>query len=148
MEAETQRKVEDMVLDILKKCNIEEATEFTVRLAASERLGIDLSDSHIKLFVRNIIESYLISIATDEKSVPEEPPQVSTETVNVIHNEPPQELNKVMGVKRKNDDSEDIICQLSTKRNVTVRDFKGMPLVSIREFYLKDGKQHPTAKGH
>ncbi|CAI8615729.1 unnamed protein product [Vicia faba] len=147
MEAETQRKVEDMVLDILKKCNIEEATEFTVRLAASERLGIDLSDSHSKLFVRNIIESYLISIATDEKPVPEEPPQVSTETVNVIHNEPPQELNKVMGVKRKNDDSEDIICQLSTKRNVTVRDFKGMPLVSIREFYLKDGKQHPTAKG-
>ncbi|CAK8544925.1 unnamed protein product [Lathyrus sativus] len=141
MEDETRRKVEDMVLDILKKSNIEETTEFTVRVAASERLGIDLSDSLSKLFVRNIIESYLISIATDDK--PEEPPQVSTEAVN----EPPQELNKVVGVKRKNDDSEHVICQLSNKRNVTVGDFKGMTLVSIREFYLKDGKQQPTTKG-
>ncbi|XP_058740659.1 uncharacterized protein LOC131612934 isoform X2 [Vicia villosa] len=155
MEAETQRKVKDMVLDILTKSNIEETTEFIVRVAASERLGIDLSDSHSKLFVRNIIESYLISIATGDKPPqvssevppPEEPPQVSTEAVNVIHNEPPQELNKMVGVKRKNDDSEDVICQLSAKRNVTVRDFKGTTLVSIREFYLKDGKQHPTVKG-
>ncbi|CAK8537134.1 unnamed protein product [Lathyrus sativus] len=45
MDPETRRKVEEMVLDILRKANIEEATEFTVRLAASERLGIDLSDS-------------------------------------------------------------------------------------------------------
>ncbi|KAI5423772.1 hypothetical protein KIW84_030125 [Lathyrus oleraceus] len=146
MEAETRRKVEDMVLDILKKSNIEETTEFTVRVAASERLRIDLSDSLSKQFVRTIIESYLISIATDDK--PEEPPQVSTEAVNVIHNEPPQECNNVVGVKRKNDDSEHVICQLSTKRNVTVRDFKGTPMVSIREFYLKDGKQKPTTKGH
>ncbi|XP_050916934.1 uncharacterized protein LOC127132104 [Lathyrus oleraceus] len=145
MEDETRRKVEDMVLDILKKSNIEETTEFTVRVAASERLGIDLSDSLSKQFVRTIIESYLISIATDDK--PEEPPQVSTEAVNVIHNEPPQQCNNVVGVKRKNDDSEHVICQLSTKRNVTVRDFKGTPMVSIREFYLKDGKQKPTTKG-
>ncbi|CAK8562782.1 unnamed protein product [Lathyrus sativus] len=46
MDPETRQKVEEMVLDILRKAIIEEATEFTVRLGASERLGIDLSDSH------------------------------------------------------------------------------------------------------
>ncbi|CAJ2631304.1 unnamed protein product [Trifolium pratense] len=158
MEAETRRKVEDMVLDILQKSDIQETTEFTIRVAASERLGIDLSGPDTKRFVRTIIETYLLSIANAQKSPPQlstevpvtpiEPPQVSNEPVNVTTpKEPPQELNKVVGVKRKNDDSEKVICQLSTRRNVAVRDFKGMTLVSIREFYNKDGKQLPTAKG-
>ncbi|PNY01198.1 RNA polymerase II transcriptional coactivator KELP-like protein [Trifolium pratense] len=157
MEAETRRKVEDMVLDILQKSDIQETTEFTIRVAASERLGIDLSGPDTKRFVRTIIETYLLSIANAQKSPPQlstevpvtpiEPPQVSNEPVNVTTpKEPPQELNKVVGVKRKNDDSEKVICQLSTRRNVAVRDFKGMTLVSIREFYNKDGKQLPTAK--
>ncbi|KAL5061296.1 hypothetical protein RYX36_032900 [Vicia faba] len=140
MEAETERKVEEMVMDILTKCNMEQTTGFMVRVAASERLGIDLSDSHCKQFVRNIVDSYLISIATVKKPVPEE-------LVNVIHNEPPQELNKVVGVERRKDDSEHVICELSNKRKVTVGDYKGRTLVSIRDFYLKHGKQLPTAKG-
>jgi len=37
--------------------------------------------------------------------------------------------------------------QLSTKRRVTLSEFKGRTLVSIREFYLKDGKELPTSKG-
>ncbi|WJX80408.1 hypothetical protein P8452_63412 [Trifolium repens] len=158
MEAETRRKVEDMVLDILQKSDIQETTEFTIRVAASERLGIDLSGPETKRFVRTIIETYLLSIATAQKSPPQlstevpvtpnEPPQVSNEPVNVTApKEPPQELNKVAGVKRKNDDSDKVICQLSSRRNVAVRDFKGMTLVSIREFYNKDGKQLPTSKG-
>ncbi|GAU13661.1 hypothetical protein TSUD_347650 [Trifolium subterraneum] len=157
MEAETRRKVEDMVLDILQKSDIQETTEFTIRVAASERLGIDLSGPETKRFVRTIIETYLLSIAAGQKPpapvttefpvTPKEPPQVSNEPVNVtIPEEKSQELNKVVGVKRKNDDSEKVICQLSTRRNVAVRDFKGMTLVSIREFYNKDGKQLPTSK--
>nr|XP_012569508.1 uncharacterized protein LOC101512708 isoform X2 [Cicer arietinum] len=144
MEAETRRKVEDMVLDILKKSNIQETTEFTIRVAASERLGVDLSDPHSKHFVRNIIESYLLSIATDEK-----PPQETTEVPVVIPKEPLEEefTEALRVIKRRNDDSERFICQLSTKRNVVVRDFKGTTLVSIREFYKKDGKQLPTSKG-
>ncbi|KAL5075933.1 hypothetical protein RYX36_014917, partial [Vicia faba] len=71
---------------------------------------------------------------------------VPEELVNVIHNEPPQELNKVVGVERKNNDSEHIICELSNKKKVTMGFYKGRALVSIREFYLKDEKHHPTAK--
>jgi len=114
MEAETQRKVEEMVLDILKKSNIDETTEFTIRVAASERLGIDLSGPETKQFVRTIIESYLLSIATDADKPPQQPPQ---EALNVIPKEveppQPQDFNKVVGVKRKNDDSEDVICQVN-----------------------------------
>lgn len=106
MEAETRRKVEEMVLDILKKSNIDETTEFTIRVAASERLGIDLSGPETKQFVRTIIESYLLSIATDA----DKPPQ---ETPKEVEPPQPQDFNKVVGVKRKNDDSEDVICQVN-----------------------------------
>uniref|UniRef100_A0A803LWL2 DEK-C domain-containing protein n=1 Tax=Chenopodium quinoa TaxID=63459 RepID=A0A803LWL2_CHEQI len=36
---------------------------------------------------------------------------------------------------------------LSEKRRVTIQDFKGKTLVSIREYYKKDGKFLPTSKG-
>lgn len=39
------------------------------------------------------------------------------------------------------------LIQLSSKRNVVISDFRGKALVSIREFYEKDGKQLPAAKG-
>lgn len=37
--------------------------------------------------------------------------------------------------------------QLSKNRRVTLQEFKGMTLVSIREYYFKDGKELPTSKG-
>ncbi|KAG8932889.1 hypothetical protein FRC03_012885 [Tulasnella sp. 419] len=37
--------------------------------------------------------------------------------------------------------------QLGTKRRVTVRSFNGKPMVDIREFYEKDGKELPGKKG-
>ncbi|BBN05807.1 activated RNA polymerase II transcriptional coactivator p15 [Marchantia polymorpha subsp. ruderalis] len=48
---------------------------------------------------------------------------------------------------RKNDDGDVVVCQLGPKRNLTVQEFKGNLLVSIREYYEKDGKQLPSAKG-
>jgi hypothetical protein len=41
----------------------------------------------------------------------------------------------------------DLCVQLSSKRRVTLSEFKGRSLVSIREFYVKDGKEMPSAKG-
>lgn len=39
--------------------------------------------------------------------------------------------------------------QLSDKRKVTIQDFKGKTLVSIREYFKKEGKgkELPTSKG-
>ncbi|KAK4268889.1 hypothetical protein QN277_022117 [Acacia crassicarpa] len=140
MESETRRKIEETVLDVLKNSNIDEATEFTVRLAASERLGMDLSDSEHKLLVRGIVESYLLAIAEQEDGrVPASEPSAPQGVVQCEQvAKPNKEVTK---------DSEHIICQLSNKRNVAVHDFRGKKLVSIRDYYVKDGKQLPSAKG-
>ena len=37
--------------------------------------------------------------------------------------------------------------QLSKNRRVTLQEFKGKTLVSIREYYIKDGKEMPSSKG-
>ncbi|KAJ8900473.1 hypothetical protein K2173_025250 [Erythroxylum novogranatense] len=44
-------------------------------------------------------------------------------------------------------DGNRVICKLSNKRTVTVQKFKGKSYVSIREFYLKGGKQFSSHKG-
>ncbi|XP_054781483.1 uncharacterized protein LOC129288773 isoform X2 [Prosopis cineraria] len=143
MESETRRKIEETVLDVLKNSNVDEATEFTVRLAASERLGIDLCVSEHKLMVRGIVESYLLAIAEEEGGrVPASEPSAPQETREVMQDEQEAKPNKEV-----KEDSERIICQLSNKRNVVVHDFRGKRLVSIRDYYQKDGKQFPSAKG-
>jgi hypothetical protein len=37
--------------------------------------------------------------------------------------------------------------QLSAKRKVVVSQFKGRTLISLREYYEKDGKMLPSSKG-
>ncbi|PON36485.1 RNA polymerase II transcriptional coactivator KELP [Parasponia andersonii] len=118
MEAERARKIEETVVEILKKTNLEEATEFKVRVAASELLGIDLSErAEYKTLVRSTVDKFLVS---EEQLVLE---------------------------KRNNEGGDRFICKLSEKRNVMVHDFRGKTLVSIREFYRNDGKQLPSGKG-
>lgn len=104
MESEIQRKIEETVLDILNKSNMEEATEFGIRLAASERLGIDLSDSISKHFVRSIVESYLLSIMANGKAEKKE---------NVVSVDEETEV-----VKLKREDPERIICHVSSPSSI------------------------------
>ncbi|KAL0909849.1 hypothetical protein M5K25_020754 [Dendrobium thyrsiflorum] len=40
-----------------------------------------------------------------------------------------------------------VVCELSKSRRVTVRSWQGKPMVDIREFYEKDGKELPGKKG-
>lgn len=43
-------------------------------------------------------------------------------------------------------DSE-VVMQLSAKRKVVVSQFRGKTLISVREYYERDGKVLPSAKG-
>ncbi|CAL5391052.1 unnamed protein product [Camellia sinensis] len=57
------------------------------------------------------------------------------------------EKKKRGDAKEYDDDGDLIICRLSEKRRVTIQDFRGKTLVSMREYYKRDDKDLPTLKG-
>ncbi|OAO98983.1 unnamed protein product [Arabidopsis thaliana] len=136
MEKETKEKIEKTVIEILNESDMKEITEFKVRKLASEKLGIDLSEKSHKAFVRSVVEKFL----EEERAREYENSQVNKE-------EEDGDKDCGKGNKEFDDDGDHIICRLSDKRRVTIQEFKGKALVSIREYYKKDGKELPTSKG-
>jgi len=67
MDEATKKKVEAAVLEILRGSDMESVTEYKVRKAAADRLGIDLSIPDRKLFVRGVVEEYLRSLSSQEE---------------------------------------------------------------------------------
>ncbi|XP_065860192.1 uncharacterized protein [Euphorbia lathyris] len=141
MKPEIQRKIEQEVLDILKNADTESMTEFKVRVTASERLGMDLTDIKSKKFVRGVVESFLLSSI----ELGREDCDVANANVQLANQV--QEEQRTMPKKEIDSEGNRVICKLSNKRNVVIQDFKGKPYVSIREFYHRDGRQIPTLKG-
>ncbi|EOA21700.1 hypothetical protein CARUB_v10002126mg [Capsella rubella] len=138
MENETKQKIERTVREILKESDMKEMTEFKVRKLASERLGIDLSEPSHKSYVRVVVNSFL----DEERSkCPEEKEEEKEEEDGGGGGKGGRRSNEF------DDDGDLIICRLSDKRRVTIQEFKGKTLVSIREYYKKDGKELPTSKG-
>ncbi|XP_010422011.1 PREDICTED: RNA polymerase II transcriptional coactivator KELP [Camelina sativa] len=140
MEVETKEKIKRTVREILKESDMKEMTEFKVRQLASEKLGIDLSEISHKAYVRSVVNSFL-----DEERLkgPDE-----TEVNEKEEEEGEGDGGGGKGASKELDDDGDlIICRLSDKRRVTIQEFKGKTLVSIREYYKKDGKELPTSKG-
>ncbi|AQK97723.1 RNA polymerase II transcriptional coactivator KELP [Zea mays] len=155
MDEATKKNVEATVLEILRGSDMESVTEYKVRAAASDRLGIDLSIPDRKLFVRGVVEEYLLSLSSKEEAKAEEEGVTGRESKGKEHEEEDEEDDDEEedegkgGGKREYDDQGDLIlCRLSSKRRVTLSEFKGRSLVSIREFYVKDGKEMPSAKGY
>eukprot|EP00735_Rhodelphis_limneticus_P006962 TRINITY_DN19439_c0_g1::TRINITY_DN19439_c0_g1_i1::g.17140::m.17140 TRINITY_DN19439_c0_g1::TRINITY_DN19439_c0_g1_i1::g.17140 ORF type:complete len:112 (-),score=20.16,sp/O65154/KIWI_ARATH/58.46/9e-20,PC4/PF02229.11/2.6e+03,PC4/PF02229.11/1.1e-25 TRINITY_DN19439_c0_g1_i1:315-626(-) len=54
---------------------------------------------------------------------------------------------KAQGGHAKQNAEGDTYFDLAKSRRVTVRSFKGKPLIDIREYYEKDGKTLPGKKG-
>ncbi|XP_047967779.1 RNA polymerase II transcriptional coactivator KELP-like isoform X1 [Salvia hispanica] len=133
MDEETRNKIEETVLEILKNSNMDETTEFKIRKSASEKLGMDLSDPTRKKLVRGIVETYL----TEQQAKAEEEAEEEEE----------EDGGRKPGEKEYDDEGGLIVCRLSDKRRVTLSEFRGKTLVSMREYYKKDGKELPTAKG-
>ncbi|KAI3938812.1 hypothetical protein MKW92_025469 [Papaver armeniacum] len=174
MEAEICSKIKETVIEILKSADMDGMTEYKVRNIASEKLGgINLSLPEPKQFVRDVLEAFLLSTVEEEKPISvSEAAATTTATVEEVEEEPPlpsplpeeiaeekvvveeeKEKEEVVETKPEigNKDIDEygdvIICRLSEKRRVTVQDFKGKTLVSIREYYQKDGKHFPSSKG-
>ncbi|XP_066309518.1 RNA polymerase II transcriptional coactivator KELP-like [Miscanthus floridulus] len=151
MDEATKKKVEAAVLEILRGSDMESVTEYKVRKAAADRLGIDLSIPDRKLFVRGVVEEYLRSLSSQEEEEAEEGgagrESKDKEQEEEEEEEDEEEEGKGGGKREYDDQGDLILCRLSSKRRVTLSEFKGRSLVSIREFYVKDGKEMPSAKG-
>ncbi|XP_057457119.1 RNA polymerase II transcriptional coactivator KELP-like [Lotus japonicus] len=103
------------------------ASSVSISGALFDTPGLDLSLPPFKAFVKQIVQAFL-----EEKQQ-----QLDEEQ---------QEQQGVTQDKEFDDDGDLIICKLSEKRKVTIQDFRGKTLVSIREYYRKDGKDLPTSK--
>ncbi|KAM0944628.1 putative transcription factor ssDNA-binding-TF family [Dioscorea sansibarensis] len=144
MDEEMEKKISEAVLDILSTADMEKTTEAKVRAAAAERLGIDLSLPDRKRFVRSVVESFLESKQADAEAAQEGGEEESGQQGD---DQEEEDAGGGRGEKEYDDDGDLIVCRLSNKRRVTLQEFRGKTLVSIREFFEKDGKQFPTSKG-
>ncbi|PRQ17361.1 putative transcription factor ssDNA-binding-TF family [Rosa chinensis] len=127
METETQRKIDETVRRILEESDMDQLTESKIRKQASQELALDLNKPPFKAFVNQVVESFIEQQQRKQEQ---------------------QENDDEGNQEREYDDNGDlVICRLSHKRKVTVQEFKGKPLVSLREFFTKEGKELPTSKG-
>ncbi|XP_071694155.1 RNA polymerase II transcriptional coactivator KELP-like [Rutidosis leptorrhynchoides] len=145
MDPELSNKIEETVLEVLKNSDMESTTEFQVRKLASEKLGIDLSESQRKKLVRNVVQTYLEQQQQLKEEGNEKVVEQKEEDENSDDNDDVDDKKK--GGKEYDDEGDLIICRLSNKRRVTLTEFRGKSLVSIREYYKKDGKELPSSKG-
>jgi hypothetical protein len=113
MDPETRRKIEETVLDVLRKANVEEMTEFEVRLAASKRLGIDLLETERKGLVRSVVENFLLSTMEDEEGGGEREEADSNlheETKEVVQEEEEQDTRLK---KEVTDGGDRVVCKVT-----------------------------------
>ncbi|XP_020203524.1 RNA polymerase II transcriptional coactivator KELP [Cajanus cajan] len=141
MDSETKERIEETVRRILQESDMDEVTEHKIRKQASQQLALDLSLPHFKAFVRQVVEAFLQEKQQQQQQEDDDDDDDDEEE------EEQQQQQGVSKGKEYNDDGDLIICRLSDKRKVTIQDFRGKTLVSIREYYKKDGKELPTSKG-
>ncbi|MCL7043602.1 hypothetical protein MKW94_000870 [Papaver nudicaule] len=154
MEEENNRdEIKKTVIDILKTSDMNEMTESKVRKLAGDKLGFDLSGKLEKKFVKQIVNEFLSEKEEEVKEKGKQKQEEETleeviEEEEVEEEEEEREKKKPrVSPKEYEDNGDVIICQLSSKRKVTIQDFKGKVLVSIREYYEKDGEERPSNKG-
>ncbi|KAL3738344.1 hypothetical protein ACJRO7_019812 [Eucalyptus globulus] len=145
MDSDVGRRIGTTVREVLEESDMSNTTEYKVRKLASERLGMDLSQPKYKAIVRQVVESFL-----EEQKAREEQNAMGKEEGE--EQEEQEEEEEETGKKSGGDaeyteDGDLIICKLSEKRKVTMQEFRGKPLLSIREYFKKGGKEFPTSKG-
>ncbi|XP_073021619.1 RNA polymerase II transcriptional coactivator KELP [Primulina eburnea] len=141
MDEETQKLIEETVLEILNNSNMDETTEYKIRKTASEKLEMDLTEPSRKKFVRQVVESYLREQQGKAEQLEEQQKAEEEEE------EEEEDNSKKKGGREYDDEGGLIMCRLSKSRRVTISEFRGRTLVSIREYYSKGGKELPSAKG-
>ncbi|GJP81733.1 hypothetical protein CLOP_g11869 [Closterium sp. NIES-67] len=152
-----ESRLREAVTAILEAGDLQELTEKKVRQLARERTGIDTSAEDNKKLIHKIVKAFVEEEAEDpigkkrkkrRKGSDEEGGSEKEEEEDEEEEEGRRGKSSKGGKKWKvGDNGELVICELSAKRKVTVSEFKGRLLVSIREYWSKDGKELPSSKG-
>eukprot|EP00270_Netrium_digitus_P012458 TRINITY_DN4043_c0_g2_i1.p1 TRINITY_DN4043_c0_g2~~TRINITY_DN4043_c0_g2_i1.p1 ORF type:complete len:210 (+),score=37.61 TRINITY_DN4043_c0_g2_i1:378-1007(+) len=163
-EEDAQRVVEE-VRAILSRSNVEELTERRLRQLVKEATGVDTSLKEHKSAINRLVVEHLANL--DSRLENNEEETARSEEVDARRareaeeddgegnrQSRKQEVKRSAEIrlhsssKRRRDENGDIlICELSERRQLTVNQFKGRTFVSIREYYEKGGKLLPSSKG-
>jgi len=166
-DTETKQRIEETVRRILQESNMDEVTESKIRKQASEELGLNLSQPHFKAFVKQVVGAFLQEIEEQQQQQEENDEEEGEEEQGVSQGKEYDDEGNLIICKVclvflsseplfafyrwqwEKGSSVNFVFgfQLSDKRRVTVQDFRGKTLVSIREYYKKDGKELPSSKG-
>ncbi|CAH8335174.1 unnamed protein product [Eruca vesicaria subsp. sativa] len=127
----TTHQIEETVKGILREADMDQMTEFKLRISASTKLGFELSDTDHKKLVRDVLESFLLSNPDDE-AVHDE--------ANVQETVSPVDPNPTLTASTGSEEEERFVCKLSKKRHATVQKYRGQAFVSIGESSLDNKK--------
>ncbi|XP_030457036.1 RNA polymerase II transcriptional coactivator KELP-like [Syzygium oleosum] len=94
-----------------------------------------------KKLVRSVLKSFLLSDAAGEDGAKGDQPDVRGEAGGVTAEALAREVKMELG-----ESGGRVICELSDRRYVTRQDYNGTNMVSIRDYYIKDGKNFPVLK--
>lgn len=118
--------------------------------AVTKRSASDAEAGDLKLSPEEEKPTSRDSISKKKKTTEEMEDIEKKEDISDEENEDDEEDMRGGGKRAKYETDEEgnhIICELSAKRKVVVSQWKGKTLVSMREYYEKDGKVLPTSKG-
>lgn len=109
MDPELQQRIEKTVLEVLEQSDMDNTTEYKVRMQAAEKLNMDLSSREYKAFVRKVVESFLQQKADQDQPAKEEEEEEEVEE----EEEEDKRGKRSAGDKKFNDKGELIICNVS-----------------------------------
>lgn len=129
MDEETQKLIEETVLEILNNSNMDEATEYKIRKSASEKLEIDLSEPSRKKFVRQVVESYLREQQSKAEQLEEQQEAAEEEEQE---EEEEDDNSKKRGDREYDDEGGLIMCRVSLFFYIQINYL----FISRLEFYI------------
>lgn len=134
--AEEAEKVKTFLKTFMEKEETAALSLRQIRERVQEVTKVNTSTKEIKSLISQYVKDWLERQKTGEDG--EAKADEADEADKEEEKKPPRE---------KEDDVDSVICELSSKRKVAVSSFKGKLLVSVREYYEKDGKLLPSSKG-
>ncbi|KAK9909758.1 hypothetical protein WJX75_007053 [Coccomyxa subellipsoidea] len=148
-EADIRREVKI----ILEEADLSTVSERNIRELLSSKFGDAVETDAYKKLITAEIEDFLANLAPLEDTHEETEELVLSSQAPLGQARGKRKAEAVAEpshqakIARSTNSAQEATFDLSDRRQVTVRSFKGTPLVDIREFYDKDGQLLPGKKG-